>query len=148
MISKGRAQGGGALLLKLLIILRGLSPLPNSCIGFDFQCVLTLLSKCFVLLGSMLHGYRDISSCWLYYISIKLNYHIYTLKVSAWLQLGHTQNVGVAVPRAPLLKFLEITTAVYTDDRAWARDTASQGIVASKVAPGKPGDLGAHSLSD
>ena len=34
-----------------------------------------------------------------------------SLKIWAWLQLGHTQTMGVGVLRAPLLKFLEITTA-------------------------------------
>ena len=33
-----------------------------------------------------------------------------SVKIWAWLQLGHTENMGVVAPRAPLLKFLEITT--------------------------------------
>ena len=33
-----------------------------------------------------------------------------SLKIWTWLQVGHTHNMGVVAPRAPLLKFLEITT--------------------------------------
>ena len=49
-----------------------------------------------------------------YYTLLALNLCIKSasLKIWAWLQLGHTQNMGVVAPRAPLLKFLEITTAV------------------------------------
>ena len=41
-------------LVKLLIIL-GLSPPNNSSIGFAFESVFTLLSKCFVLLWSIMY---------------------------------------------------------------------------------------------
>ena len=49
VISRG-AQGDGAPLIKLTVHFGGLSPPKNSCIGFAFQSVLTLLLKCFVLL--------------------------------------------------------------------------------------------------
>jgi len=47
-----------------------------------------------------------------YYTLLVLNQSIIpeSLKIWAWLQLGHTQNMGVVVTRAPLLKLLEITT--------------------------------------
>jgi len=35
-----------------------------------------------------------------------------SLEIWAWLLLSHTQTMGVVVRRAPLLKFLEITTAL------------------------------------
>ena len=47
-----------------------------------------------------------------YYTLLVLNLSIISvsLKTWAWLQLGHTQKMGVVAPRAPLLIFLEITT--------------------------------------
>jgi len=47
-----------------------------------------------------------------YYILLVLNLSIISasLNIWAWLQLGHTQNMGVDVPRALLTTCLEITT--------------------------------------
>ena len=45
-----RAQGDGALLVKIIDDFGGLSPPRNSCIGLAFQSLLTLLSKYFLLL--------------------------------------------------------------------------------------------------
>ena len=74
----GGAQEGGAPLLKLLFILWGSAPLAS--------LVLALLSKSIDLASKMPcidtinyalpDGYRNISNCLLYHISIKLMYNI------------------------------------------------------------------------
>jgi len=45
-----RGSGGQRPLVKITVHFGGLSPPKNTCIGFAFQSVLTLLLKCFVLL--------------------------------------------------------------------------------------------------
>ena len=59
---------------------------------------------------SLLYDNWDISNCLLYFISTKLKYYICIFENIAYLQVEHTQYIGVVAPRAPLLKFLEITT--------------------------------------
>ena len=56
------------------------------------------------VLSSIVHCYMVIDTSLIvdYTISV-LNYIIMflSLEIWAWLQLGHTQNIGVVVPRAP-----------------------------------------------
>jgi len=72
-----------------------------------FQSILTLLPKCFVLSKMVIETFLfvDYTISVLSYIGVSAY-----LKIWAWLKLGHTQDIGVAVPRGPLVKFLEITT--------------------------------------
>ena len=77
----------------------GLGPLPNSCIDFAFQSVLTLLPKHYLLLRSILHCYVAMDTFLIVdYTILVLDYIIVStsLKIWAWLQLGHTQNLGVS----------------------------------------------------
>jgi len=107
-----RGAQGAELLVKVIVLIEDGS-LQQTSIGLAFQsmCV-DLASKVFYITMinfTLLHGYWDISKCSLYVISIKLTYHHCTI-IWTWLQLGHTQSMGVVAPKAPLLKYLEIIT--------------------------------------
>ena len=88
---------GGALLVKITVHLGGLSP-QNFLYWSCFSKCIDLAANVFYIVSYTL-------------IVLNLSINSASLKIWAWLQLGHTQNMGVVAPIAPLLKFLEITTA-------------------------------------
>ena len=96
----------------------GKSAPPKFFINPAFQNTLTLLlMACMVLLwwiSSLLYGYWDLCRCWLYYVTIRLNY-----RVSIFKNMGVAANgphpLSDIAPKPSLLNFLEITPAGWLD---------------------------------
>jgi len=74
--------------------------------GLSFYSVLILLLKCCVLLWLIMYCYMVTERFLIAYYT--LLYFISIISASSkawtWLQLGHTQNMGVVAPRALLVK--------------------------------------------
>ena len=89
------------------VILRGLrrgsAPL-EFLYWLSFSEFIGLASKVLWSIYALLYGYWRISYCWLYYISIKLNYHVSIFESMGVVVVGPHPNYGVVVPRAPLVK--------------------------------------------
>ena len=113
VISKGLR--GWSPLVKIVVHFGGLSP-PNFCINLAFQNKLALLAiVCMVLLwwiSSLLYGYWDLCRCWLYCITIRLNYHVSIFK-NMGVAPNRSHPLSNIAPRAPLFRIFRNHPCMY-----------------------------------
>ena len=126
---------GGAPLVKISVHLEGLSPPKILALAKLFRVCWPCFQSAMINCG-LLCGYWGISYCGLYYISIKINYHVSIFEnMGVVVAMPHPKMWAWLCLETPLLKLLEITTAYIPQQGVLATSLVSSiiGPLASKI---------------